>query len=180
MISIGAGAPQLSASVRRTYRRARVKKEGHVVRLLECRFKVKAPLEQAWRHLEQVERWPTWARHIRRIDLQPAGPLKPDSVGVLLLTNGIRSTFPMEQFNPGTNWKWAGPFLWITVHYDHQFVRAGPDESEIAFLLDGEGFGAAVFGRFFAAIYARNLDRAIPNLIDEIESKHGAGRAAEQ
>jgi hypothetical protein len=86
-----------------------------------------------------------------------------------VLANGIRSTFRMEELDPGVSWKWAGPFLWITVHYDHRFARAGPDESEIAFLLDGEGFGVGVFGRLFAALYARDLDRAIPNLIAEIE-----------
>ena len=150
-----------------------------MVRLLERRFRVKAPLEKAWRHLEKVERWPTWARHIRRIELRPAGELRSDSAGTLLLTNGIRSTFRMEQFNPGTNWQWAGPFLWITVHYDHQFAQAGPKETEIAFVLDGEGFGAALFGRLFAAIYARNLDRAIPHLIHEIEAEEGAGGAAD-
>ena len=147
-----------------------------MVRLLERRFRVKAPLEKAWLHLEKVERWPTWARHIRRIELQPAGALRSDSAGALLLTNGIRSTFRMEQFNRGTNWRWAGPFLWITVHYDHQFAHAGLNETEIAFVLDGEGFGAAVFGRLFAAIYARNLDRAIPHLIHEIEAEEGAPR----
>lgn len=75
----------------------------------------------------------------------------------------------MEELNAGRNWKWAGPFLWITVHYDHQFRQAGPEESEIAFVLDGEGFGVGAFGRLFAAIYARNLDRAIPNLVKELD-----------
>jgi hypothetical protein len=55
------------------------------------------------------------------------------------------------------------------VHYDHQFNRTGPQETEIGFVLDGEGFGVAVFGRLFAAIYARNVDRAIPNLAKELE-----------
>ena len=86
-----------------------------------------------------------------------------------MLTNGIRSTFRMEELNRGVNWKWAGPFLWITVHYDHQFAQTGPAASEIRFILDGEGVGVGLFGRLFAAIYARNLDRAIPNLIEEIE-----------
>jgi hypothetical protein len=140
-----------------------------MVRLLERSFKVKTSLERAWAHLEKVEQWPTWARHIRRIDLRPSGRLGPDSEGAILLTNGIRSTFRMEEFNAGRNWKWAGPFLWITVHYDHQFRRAGTEESEITFVLDGEGLGASVFGRVFAAIYARNLDRAIPNLVNELE-----------
>ena len=141
-----------------------------MIRLLERQFKVKAPLERAWAHLERVEQWPSWARHIRRIDLKPPGPLRADSEGTLVLTNGVRSTFRMEELNTGVNWKWAGPFLWITVHYDHQFAQTGPAASEIRFILDGEGVGVGLFGRLFAAIYARNLDRAIPNLIEEIES----------
>src|SRR6185295_16963247 len=144
-----------------------------MVRLLERRFKVKSPLENAWAHLDKVEQWPSWARHIRRIELRPSGPLRLDSVGTIQLTNGVRSTFRMEALNIGTNWKWAGPFLWLTVHYDHQFRRIGPEETEIAFVLDGEGFGAGLFGRLFAAIYARNLDRAIPNLVGELERESG-------
>ncbi len=141
-----------------------------MVRLLERRFTVKAPLARSWAHLEKVESWPTWARHIRRIDLDPPGPLTLQSRGAIVLANGIRSTFRMEELNPRANWRWAGPFLWITVHYDHQFRETGPAESEIGFVLDGEGVGAGLFGRLFAAIYARNLDRAIPNLIAEIEA----------
>jgi hypothetical protein len=139
------------------------------VRLLERRFQVRVPLERAWAHLEKVEQWPTWARHIRWVELRPSGRLGPDSEGIIELTNGIRSTFRMEELDPGANWKWAGPFLWITVHYDHQFRRMASGQTEIGFVLDGEGFGAGVFGRLFAAVYARNLDRAIPYLIRELE-----------
>ena len=142
-----------------------------MVRLLERRFTVKVRVEEAWAHLERVEQWPSWARHIRRIDLRPSGPLGLHSEGAIQLTNGIRSTFRMEELNVGSNWKWVGPFLWITVRYDHQFERTGPEESKIGFVLDGQGFGAGVFGRLFAAIYARNLDRAIPNLIKELEQE---------
>lgn len=115
-----------------------------MVRLLERRFKVRVPLEEAWAHLEKVEQWPTWARHIRSIDLHPPGSLQPNSEGVIRLTNGVHSTFRMEELNVGTNWKWAGPFLWITVHYDHQFSRVGPAQSMIGFVLDGEGLGNSV------------------------------------
>lgn len=140
-----------------------------MLRLLERRFRVKVSLEEAWAHLAQVEQWPSWARHIRRVELRPMGPLDSDSEGVIYLTNGIRSTFRLAEFHVGENWKWVGPFLWITVHYDHQFIRLGPEESELRFVLDGEGFGVGIFGRLFAAIYARNLDRAIPRLIAELQ-----------
>ena len=142
-----------------------------MVRLLERRFKIKAPLARAWQHLEKVEQWPSWARHIRRIEMNPPGPLTAGSVGTLVLTNGIRSTFRIEELRAGASWKWAGPFLWLTVHYDHQFTQASPEETEIGFVLDGDGVGAGVFGRLFAAIYARNLDRAIPNPVREIENQ---------
>ena len=137
---------------------------------LERRFRVQASVEKAWAHLAGVEQWPSWARHIRRIEIRPSGTLGPASEGTIRLTNGVRSTFRMEELNAGVNWKWAGRFLWITVHYDHRFRRIGPEESEIAFVLDGEGPGVRAFGRLFAAIYARSLDRAIPNLIEELEN----------
>ena len=140
------------------------------MRLLERRFKVRVSVERAWAHLEKIEEWPSWASHIRSIKLHPPGSLRPNSEGVITLTNGVRSTFRMAELNAPTNWKWTGPFLWITVHYDHQFTGIGTDESEIGFILDGEGFGVRVFGRLFAAVYARNLDRAIPKLIKELEN----------
>lgn len=140
------------------------------MRLLERRFRVKAPLERAWAHLEQVERWPSWAGHIRKIELVPKGALQARTEGVIWLTTGVRSTFRMTELVPGVHWKWSGAFLWLTVHYDHRFLRTGPEETEISFVLDGEGFGVAGFGRLFAALYAINLDRAIPRLVRELEA----------
>lgn len=141
----------------------------HLVRLLERRFTAKVPVERAWAHLARVEQWPSWARHIRRVRLEPAGRLGPDSQGAIVLTNGIRSTFRMAELDEGCRWKWVGPFLWLTVQYDHRFERVDAETCAITFTLDGEGFGAALFGRLFAALYARNLDRAIPHLIEELE-----------
>ncbi len=139
--------------------------------LLERTFQVEASLDDAWAHLARVESWPSWARHIRTLEITPPGELTDQSAGALVLTNGIRSTFRMTELNPGTNWKWTGPFLWITVDYDHQFRELGPRRCEIRFVLEGSGFGVGVFGRLFAAIYARNLDRAIPRLIAELNGK---------
>lgn len=140
------------------------------VRLLERRFLVKVSKAKAWAHLERVEDWPTWARHIRAIDVRPKGSLSSETEGDIRLKNGIRSTFKMDELNSGVNWKWSGPFLWLMVHYDHHFESVSESETAIEFVLDGEGFGAGVIGRVFAAIYARSLDRAIPNLIEELEA----------
>jgi hypothetical protein len=141
-----------------------------MLRVLERTFVAKTSAEQAWAHLENVEQWPSWARHIRRITLNPRGPLRENSEGVIYLTNGLRSTFRMEAINPITNWRWGGSFLWLAVHYDHRFEPMSNEGSKITFTIDVEGVGAAIFGRVFAAIYAVSLDRAIPILVRELES----------
>ena len=139
-----------------------------MTRLLQRQFEVPVPLADAWCFLARVEEWPQWAAHIRRIDVTPPGDVGPGSSGVIRLRNGIKSTFRMQEFRPGKNWKWAGPFLWLTVHYDHQFDAVGPDRTRLTWVVDAEGFGASVFGRLFAAVYSRNLDKAIPALVASI------------
>ena len=133
---------------------------------LLCReFIVNVPQQVAWRHLTRVERWPEWAKHIKRIVVEPAGELGPDSVGVIHLNNGIKSRFRVTEFNPYRNWKWKGPFLWLTVHYDHSFQPENDDATKLIWKVEGEGFGVSLFGRIFAAIYKRDLDRAVPRLV---------------
>lgn len=139
-------------------------------RLLERRFRARVRLPDAWAHLAEVERWPSWARHIRRVELHPPGTLGPSSEGTIHLAGGLRSTFRVEDFEHGSSWKWAGPFAWLTVHYDHRFTALGPGETEIQFVIDGEGAGVDLVGPLFASLYARNLDRAIPRLIAELEA----------
>jgi hypothetical protein len=139
-----------------------------LIRLLQRQFEVPVGLPDAWRFLARVEDWPSWAAHIRRIDLTPPGELGPDSSGRIHLDNGLRSTFRMQEFRPGKSWRWVGPFLWLTVHYDHQFDAVAPRRTRLTWVVDAEGFGVAMFGRLFAAIYSRNLDRAIPMLVSTI------------
>ena len=140
-----------------------------MLEVLRRSFKAAVTPAQAWAHLEKVSEWPTWAHHIRSIELTPPGVLEPTTQGVIHLTNGIRTTFRMEELNRGKNWQWRGPFLWLMVHYDHRIERVSNAECEITFVIKVEGFAAPIFGRIFAAIYSLNLNRAIPRLIAELE-----------
>jgi hypothetical protein len=146
-------------------------------RFLERTFEVDAPPGVAWDHLARVERWPTWAKHIRSVTLEPAGPLGPHSAGVIRLANRITSRFAMTAFEPGRRWTWAGKFLWLRVSYDHRFEPTARGGTRIAFTVDGGGFGSGSLGRLFAKAYAGNLDRAIPNLVAELAAApDAAGR----
>jgi hypothetical protein len=98
--------------------------------LLRREFTVDLPRAQAWHHLARLEKWPSWARHIRRVEMTPAGELGPQTTGTISLSNGVKSVFTMTEFNPPRSWKWVGGFLWATVEYDHVFeelARRRPD-----------------------------------------------------
>ena len=76
----------------------------------------------------------------------------------------------MTEIDPFRNWKWAGPFLWLVVHYDHQFERIEDRRTKLIWSVSADGFAVSILGRLFAAIYNRNLDRAIPRLISEMNA----------
>jgi Polyketide cyclase / dehydrase and lipid transport len=141
-----------------------------MITLLRREFTVDAPLEVAWRHLARVEQWPSWARYIKRVELTPAGELAPRSTGVIHLRNGVTSAFTVTELHPHRNWKWVGPFLRLTIHYDHRFEELSPRQTRLTWVVDGEGRGVSTFGRLFARIYGRNLDKAIPALIAELNA----------
>lgn len=140
--------------------------------LVRRELTVEMPLERAWEHLARVEQWPSWAKHIKQVKVEPPGPLGAQSTGVLHLRNGIKSAFKMTQFNPHRNWTWTGPILWLTVRYDHAFEEITPQRTKMTWIVEGEGFGVSVFGRLFAKVYNGQLDTAIPALIAEM---NGAG-----
>ena len=137
---------------------------GHreVVTLINCDFVVDAPLRQAWQHLAEVQRWPSWASHIRRVVVEPDGVLAAESAGRFHLTNGVRSTFRMVEFNPERNW--------LTVQYDHRFEALDDRRTRLTWVVAAEGLGVSVLGRVFAAIYNGNLSRAIPRLMAELKA----------
>jgi hypothetical protein len=137
--------------------------------LVDREFTANVALEKAWDHLTQLDRWPNWARHIKRISIVPPGELGPHSSGYIHLVNGMKSTFRMTEFNPYRNWKWVGPFLWLTINYDHRFEFLN-GRTKVRFILEATGFGVGSLGRLFAMIYRRHLEKAILLLVNELES----------
>ena len=140
-------------------------------RLIEESFGVAVPLSLAWDHLAQVENWPTWAKHIKSVIRTPAGPLSMETQATVRLTNGITSTFKIIELAPPRHWKWHGSLLGARIYYDHVFSEVAPSETGLRFTVDASGWQVAILGRIFASIYRRNLRRAIPLLIAEIEAR---------
>ena len=137
---------------------------------LRREFTVNLSVEKAWQHLARVEQWPSWAKHIDQVEVQPPGELGPQSTGRLHLTNGLKPVFRMTEFNPHRNWKWVGGFLWLTVYYDHLFDELNPTQTRLTWVIEAKGLWASVLGRLFANIYSKSLDRAIPLLVEEMNA----------
>ena len=104
-----------------------------MITLLRRAFTVDQPLEKAWQHLSRVEQWPSWAKHIKQVEVQPPGELGMKSTGLIHLRNGVKSAFTMTEFNWCSNWKWVGGFLWLTIHYDHRFKSVNLNGGSSAF-----------------------------------------------
>jgi len=142
-----------------------------MIELVAREFTVDVSLDDAWDHLARVERWPSWAKHIKRVVLEPPGPLTDASSGAFRIAGGVRSTFRMEIYDPPRRWQWVGDFLTTKVHYDHRFEPVTSDRTRLIWTVAAEGAGSATLGRMFGAIYARNLDKAIPNLQAELRPR---------
>jgi uncharacterized membrane protein len=138
--------------------------------LIRREFTVDVPIDQAWEHLAAVESWPSWAKHIKRVTLQPPGALTERSAGASWLAGGIRSTFRMEKYYPPRRWQWVGRFLTTDVHYDHRFEPIDEHHTRLVWTVTADGPGEASLARVFGAVYARNLDKAIPNLQQELRT----------
>ena len=133
-------------------------------RLLERTFPVEATSERTWTELVAAEQWPRWARHLRRVDVTPPGPVGPGSGATLKLTNRTRATVRVTEFQDGRRFRWEGSFLWLGLGYDHLVTTDETGRVHITFTVDAAGVGVSTLGGLFASLYARNLDRAIPRL----------------
>lgn len=141
-----------------------------MIELVHRDFVVDVALQESWDRLARVEDWPSWAKHIKRVHLQPPGSLTKASEGSFRLAGGVRSTFRMEVFDAPRRWQWVGRFLTVRVHYDHRFEPVDDGHTRLTWTVAAEGVGTRTLGRIFGAIYNRNLDRAIPNLQAEMRA----------
>lgn len=139
-----------------------------MIEILRRSFTVELTPDAAWNHLARVQQWPSWAKHIRRVELEPPGELTEHSRGAIHLTNGLKPVFEVTEFAPPHHWAWIGRFLWLAVRYDHLFEEVTPQRTSLTFVVEADGMGATVIGRLFAKIYAKNLDKAIPNLVQQM------------
>lgn len=125
------------------------------------------PPDVAWRALADLDGWPAWARHVRRITVVPDGPLGPTSAGRLHLRGGLRATFEMSAWEPPDRWEWVGRAAGCVVRYDHRF-EATPTGTRLVWAVELSGPTAGLLARPFAVVYGRLVDRALPRFVERL------------
>lgn len=79
--------------------------------MLSRSFEVQAPPDASWTTLIDAEAWPSWARHLSRVDLTPPGTVDLDTSAVLVLTNRTKARVVVTDFRPGRRFRWEGRFM---------------------------------------------------------------------
>jgi Polyketide cyclase / dehydrase and lipid transport len=143
-------------------------------------FEVDTPLNDAWRCLAEVERWPEWAPHIVSVTISPPGALGPGSVGAFRIRRLGRNSFRMVAWEQPVRWEWVGGFPGARIYYDHRFTSAGPATTQLEWVVVVRGPLAAFVRGPFARIYGRNVDRAIPRLQQWFRHRNNNVRAESQ
>ena len=135
-------------------------------------FVVDAPLGRAWEHLARIEAWPSWAKHIKSVAVEPPGELSPSTVAIFHLAFGLKARFAVTEFVPKSHWKWISNVLGSTIHYDHRFEPINQDKTKMQFIIEANDLGPGKFLllKLYAVMYCKNLDKAIPNLVAEINA----------
>jgi len=134
---------------------------------------VDRPDEVAWNHLAALERWPTWAGHIRRMDPTPPGALTASTSVILFMRRGPRTTMTVTEYEPPRRWVWEGRSLRTVTRFEHRFERLGDASTRIWFLAWMGGPFARLGGWWFGRMMKRYLAIALPKLKAEIEESTG-------
>jgi hypothetical protein len=107
--------------------------------------------------------------HIRSISISSPGPRSLRTHATLWLSNGVKTSFQVIEFDPPRHWKWAGSFLGAQILYDHIFVQEEPEVTKVRFTMDVSGGIGVLIRGVFSNVYRRNLLRAVLLLVAEIE-----------
>ena len=78
-----------------------------VIELVVREFTVDVALQDAWDHLARVENWTSWAKHIKRVSLEPPGALTDASAGTFRLAEARVRRFGWRSStrrNDGNGW----------------------------------------------------------------------------
>ena len=68
------------------------------------------------------------------------------------------------------HWTWVGKLGPLTIEYNHRFEALAEGGTKITFVVSARGLGVSLLGRLFGALYRRDLERAIANLVRELDS----------
>ena len=132
---------------------------------------VDRPATEAWDHLSQLERWPSWAGHIKSMKPTPPGTLTAETKVDLQMRAGPRNTMVVTEYDPPRGWVWEGRSMGVTTRFEHRFEELEAGQTRIWFLAWVSEPLAGPGGWMFGRMMRRALGVALPKLKAEIEAR---------
>ncbi len=124
---------------------------------------------EAWKHLAQLEQWPSWAGHIKRMDPTPPGELTAETKVKLQMRAGPRNTMVVTDYEPPRSLVWEGRSMGMTTRFEHKFEELDGGRTRIWFLA-WVSEPLAGPGGWIGRMMKRALGVALPRLKAEIEA----------
>ena len=121
------------------------------------RIDVEAPVEQAWKVLREVERWPEWAPTVTSVRRLDAGPL---AVGSRVRVEQPRippTVYVVTELEPGRPLAWVATGRGVRTTARHLLEELGPGGTRMPLAVEQAGPVGVVMGRFYRRLTDRYL-----------------------
>lgn len=140
-----------------------VNREAPVVEAAEAI--IEAPIEEVWRILVDLEKWPAWNNSVSKIRVN--GPLEPGTA-FEWVGGGFKIVSRLEEVEPPARIGWTGKMLGIRAAHIWEFQAEGPGtrvRTEESF----EGWPAALFRAVMRKTLKKALEQGLAALKAEAE-----------
>ncbi len=118
---------------------------------------IKAPPEDVWAVLADVERWPDWTGSIDKVELQGDGELTPGAKVRIKQPKFPPVTWEVTELEPGESFAWIATNVGLTTVGDHRLAPVDASTVNVRLELLQSGPLAGVLGALTAGLTRRYL-----------------------
>ncbi|MBT0772516.1 SRPBCC family protein [Kineosporia sp. J2-2] len=132
---------------------------------------IKAPAEQVWAILDDVEAWPEWTSSMSRVVLRGTRPLAPGMSAVISQPRLGTVTWEVTEVVPGASFTWESSWPGVTTVARH-LVTPRPGGCEVRLEIEHRGALAGVLGSLTGGLTGRYIETEAEGLKRASELVH--------
>ena len=118
---------------------------------------VDAPVEQVWKVLREVERWPEWESTVTLVRRLDDGPLAVGSQARVEQPRIPPTEYVVTELETGRSFTWVATGPGVRTTARHLLEELGPGGTRVTLAVDQAGPVGVVMGRFYRRLTDRYL-----------------------